>query len=205
MTLTVDRPTETAPATPAVTELDALAAAIADVEGLTEPAPQVSEAPRTELHNLVIINYSGELEKTWAAMLLASTAGAMGMQCKVFITFWGFQNVIKDSRRITGRNWMQKMMSVLQRPGISHRKLSKMDFLGMGPWMVYRLAKQYKDATPKELMDIALSMGVEFVPCQMTMDLFGIRPEDLIEGMGEPVGAATVLGLIQEGWTPLFI
>ena len=205
MTLTVDRPTETAPATPAVTELDALAAAIADVEGLTEPAPQVSEAPRTELHNLVIINYSGELEKTWAAMLLASTAGAMGMQCKVFITFWGFQNVVKDSKRITGRNWMQKMMSVLQRPGISHRKLSKMDFLGLGPWMVYRLAKQYKDATPKELMGIALSMGVEFVPCQMTMDLFGIKPTDLVDGMGEPVGAATVLGLIQEGWTPLFI
>ncbi len=205
MTLTVDRPTETPSTAPAATELDALGAAIADVEGLTETATQPVEEPKTELHNLVIINYSGELEKTWAAMLLASTAGAMGMQCKVFITFWGFQNVIKDSRRITGRNWMQKMMSVLQRPGISHRKLSKMDFLGMGPWMVYRLAKQYKDATPKELMDIALSMGVEFVPCQMTMDLFGIRPEDLIEGMGEPVGAATVLGLIQEGWTPLFI
>ncbi len=205
MTLTVDRPTETPSTTTAATELDALAAAIADVEGLTETAAQPVEAPKTELHNLVIINYSGELEKTWAAMLLASTAGAMGMQCKVFITFWGFQNVVKDSRRITGRNWMQKMMSVLQRPGISHRKLSKMDFLGMGPWMLYRLAKQYKDATPKELMEIAQSMGVEFIPCQMTMDLFGIRNEDLIEGMGEPVGAATVLGLIQHGWTPLFI
>ncbi|HJW21491.1 MAG TPA: DsrE/DsrF/DrsH-like family protein [Candidatus Limnocylindrales bacterium] len=205
MTLTVERPTETVPASPVGTELDALAAAIADVEGLPETAPQPIEAAKTELHNLVIINYSGELEKTWAAMLLASTAGAMGMQCKVFITFWGFQNVIKDSKRITGRNWMQKMMSVLQRPGISHRKLSKMDFLGMGPWMVYRLAKQYKDATPKELMEIAQSLGVEFIPCQMTMDLFGIQRTDLIDGMGEPVGAATVLGLIQEGWTPLFI
>ena len=204
MTLTVERPTDTTAIAPA-TELDALAAAIADVEGLTETAPQPIEAPKTELHNLVIINYSGELEKTWAAMLLASTAGAMGMQCKVFITFWGFQNVVKDSKRITGRNWMQKMMSVLQRPGISHRKLSKMDFLGLGPWMMFRLAKQYKDATPKELMDIALSMGVEFVPCQMTMDLFGITPDSLIEGMGEAVGAASVLGLIQEGWTPLFI
>ena len=205
MTLTVERPTETVPATPVGTELDALAAAIADVEGLPEAAPQAIEAPKTELHNLVIINYSGELEKTWAAMLLASTAGAMGMQCKVFITFWGFQNVIKDSKRITGRNWMQKMMSVLQRPGISHRKLSKMDFLGMGPWMLYRLAKQYNDATPKELMEIAQSLGVEFIPCQMTQDLFGITKDDLIDGMGDPVGAATVLGLIQEGWTPLFI
>ena len=203
MTLTLERPT----ATPA-TGLDAIAEAIADVEGLeelgTQPQP-APEEPSAKTGGLLLINYSGELEKTWATMLLASTAGAMGMQCKVFITFWGFQNVVKDSRRITGRNWMQKMMSVLQRPGISHRKLSKMDFLGMGPWMVFRLAKQYKDATPKELLEIAQSLGVEFIPCQMTMDLFGIKPDDLIDGMGEPVGAATVLGLIQEGWTPLFI
>ena len=203
MTLTLERPT----ATPA-TGLDAIAEAIADVEGLeelgTQPQPAPEEPP-AKTGGLLLINYSGELEKTWATMLLASTAGAMGMQCKVFITFWGFQNVVKDSRRITGRNWMQKMMSVLQRPGISHRKLSKMDFLGMGPWMVFRLAKQYKDATPKELLEIAQSLGVEFIPCQMTMDLFGIKPDDLIDGMGEPVGAATVLGLIQEGWTPLFI
>jgi peroxiredoxin family protein len=207
MTLTVDRPTKT-PSLAAPTELDAIAAAIADVEGLdelgTQPQP-APEEPAAKTGGLLLINYSGELEKTWATMLLASTAGAMGMPCKVFITFWGFQNVVKDSRRITGRNWMQKMMSVLQRPGISHRKLSKMDFLGMGPWMMFRLAKQYKDASPKELLEVAQSMGVEFIPCQMTMDLFGIKPDDLIDGMGEPVGAATVLGLIQEGWTPLFI
>ena len=202
MTLTLEPPT-----TPAI-GLDAIAEAIADVEGLeqlgTQPEPAAME-PAAKSRGLILINYSGELEKTWATMLLASTAAAMGMPCKVFITFWGFQSVVKDSRRITGRNWMQKMMSVLQRPGISHRKLSKMDFLGMGPWMMFRLAKQYKDASPKELLEIAQSMGVEFIPCQMTMDLFGIKPDDLIDGMGEPVGAASVLGLIQDGWTPLFI
>jgi len=171
-----------------------------------EPTPEPkTDKPETKSAGLLLINYSGELEKTWASMLLASTAGAMGMKCKVFITFWGFQTMVKDSKRITGQNWMQKMLSVMQRPGISHRKLSKMNFLGMGPWMINQLAKEYKDATPKELLEIALSMGVEFIPCQMTMDLFGIKPDDLIEGMGEPVGAATVLGLIQDGWTPLFI
>jgi len=171
-----------------------------------EPTPEPkTDKPEAKSAGLLLINYSGELEKTWASMLLASTAGAMGMKCKVFITFWGFQTMVKDSKRITGQNWMQKMLSVMQRPGISHRKLSKMNFLGMGPWMINHLAKEYKDATPKELLEIALSMGVEFIPCQMTMDLFGIKPDDLIEGMGEPVGAATVLGLIQDGWTPLFI
>jgi peroxiredoxin family protein len=107
--------------------------------------------------------------------------------------------------RITGDNTMQKMMSFMQRPGISHRKLSKMNFLGMGPWMMKKLAKQYKSAEPKELLEIAQAMGVEFMPCQMTMEMFGLKKEDMIDGLGDPVGAATVIGLMQGGDAPLFI
>ena len=83
---------------------------------------------------------------------------------------------------------MQKMLSAMQRPGISHRKLSKMNFFGMGPWMMGKLAKQYGVASPEELLEVAQAMGVE-PPCQMTMDMFGLKPEEMIEGMGEPVGA----------------
>jgi len=93
----------------------------------------------------------------------------------------------------------------MQRPGISHRKLSKMNFFGMGPWMMRKLAKQYNVSSPKELLEMATAMGVEFIPCQMTMDMFGIKREDLIDGMGEPVGAATYLGFVGEGAYPLFI
>ena len=56
----------------------------------------------------------------------------------------------------------------------------------MGPWMMHRLAKQYGVASPEELLEAAQAMGVEFIPCQMTMDMFGLKPEDMIEGMGEP-------------------
>ena len=93
----------------------------------------------------------------------------------------------------------------MQRPGISHRKLSKMNFLGMGPWMMGRLAKQYGVASPKELLEVAQALGVEFIPCQMTMDMFGLKPEDMIDGMGEPVGAATVIGMLTGDSVPLFI
>jgi peroxiredoxin family protein len=165
------------------------------------PEPEAEAKPR----DILIINYSGELEKVWATMLLASTAGAMGMTCRVFVTFWGLQNFVKDEKRITGQNWMQKMLSFMSRPGISHRKLSKMNFFGMGPWMMGKLAKQYNNPSPKELLEVAQSMGVEFIPCQMTLEMFGLTRDDLIDGMAEPVGAATVLGLMSEGSSPLFI
>ena len=169
------------------------------------PEPAVAPEAEAKPRDILIINYSGELEKVWATMLLASTAGAMGMTCRVFVTFWGLQNFVKDDRRITGKNWMQKMLSFMSRPGISHRKLSKMNFLGMGPWMMGRLAKQYRNPSPKELLEVAQAMGVEFIPCQMTLEMFGLTRDDLIEGMAEPVGAATVLGLMSDGAAPLFI
>ncbi len=171
----------------------------------TMPQPDVEPEAETKPKGLAIICYSGDLEKTWAAMILASTAGAMAMPTKVFVTFWGLQTFVRDDVRITGENWMQKMMSFMQRPGISHRKLSKMNFLGMGPWMMRKLAKQYNVASPKELLEMAALMGVEFIPCQMTMDMFGLKREDLIEGMGEPVGAATYLSYVGDNYAPLFI
>ena len=169
------------------------------------PLPVPEHEHETKPKDILIIAYSGELEKVWATMLLASTAGAMGAKCRVFVTFWGLPVFVKDSKRITGQNWMQKMMSFMQRPGISHRKLSMMNFLGMGPWMMNSLAKRYKNASPKELLEIAQSMGVEFIPCQMTLEMFGLTRDDLIDGMSEPVGAATVIGLMQDGSAPLFI
>ena len=171
----------------------------------TTPALAHEEEAEVKAKDFLIIDYSGDLEKTWAAMILASTSAAMGVKTRVFVTFWGLQTFVRDDRRITGENWMQKMMSAMQRPGVSHRKLSKMNFLGMGPWMMGRLAKQYGVASPKELLEIAQEMGVEFIPCQMTMDMFGLKRADLIEGMGDPVGAATYLGFVSDGAKPLFI
>jgi peroxiredoxin family protein len=169
------------------------------------PAPAEATDGAVTPKKVVIVSYSGELEKTWATMILASTAAAMEMEMTVFVTFWGLQTFVKDKKRITGQNWMQKMMSFMQRPGVSHRKLSKMNFMGMGPWMMFQLAKKYNVSTPKELLEMSQALGVTFVPCQMTMDMFGLTQDDLIEGMGEPVGAATALQLMTDADSTLFI
>jgi len=189
------------------TTLDPLAEAIADGEGLPEVAPESVPNPAGPVtpRELVLIWYSGDLEKAWASLILASTAAASGVPTKVFITFWGLQAFVKDSRRITGENLMQRMLSFMQRPGMSHRKLSKMNFLGMGPWMMGILAKQHGVASPTELLAACQALGVEFMPCQMTMDMFGLTRDDMIDGLGEPVGAATVIELLSNGAAPLFI
>ena len=97
---------------------------------------------------LVIVNWSGELDKVWPVLILSSTAAASGVHCKVFVTFWGLLPFVKDQKRIVGENWMQKMLTLMQRPGIDHLKLSKMNFLGMGPWMMGSLAQAVRRREP---------------------------------------------------------
>jgi peroxiredoxin family protein len=172
----------------------------------TETQPGATPAVESATRQLVIINWSGELDKLWPTLIMSTAAAASGYQAKVFITFWGLLPFVKDQKRIVGENWMQKMLSFMQRPGISHLRLSKMNFLGMGPWMIGRLSKQYNVATPPELLEAAQAMGVEFIPCQMTMEMFGLQREDMIDGLGEPAGAAAVLELMtQPNTASLFI
>jgi peroxiredoxin family protein len=187
MTLTIERPVETA--------------AVRVPEPGTEP--KSDGAAKTK--ELVIVNWSGDLDKVWPVLILSSTAAASGLRCRVFVTFWGLLPFVKDQKRIVGENWMQKMLTLMQRPGIDHLKLSKMNFFGMGPWMMSALRKQYNVASPRELLEAATAMGVEFIPCQMTMDMFGLKREDLIDEMGEPAGAATAIEIMTEADASLFI
>jgi peroxiredoxin family protein len=185
--------------------IDPLLEAVGDVAGVPETAPGQAADDSVKTKELVIVNWSGDLDKVWPVMILSSTAAASGVHCRVFVTFWGLLPFVKDQKRIVGETWMQKMLTLMQRPGIDHLKLSKMNFLGMGPWMMGVLSKKYGVASPRELLEAANALGVEFIPCQMTMDMFGLKREDLIDEMGEPAGAATAIALMTEADSSLFI
>jgi len=171
----------------------------------TSPLPAPGTGAATKVRELIIVNWSGEYDRIMPTLIMASAAAASGVSCKVFVTFWGLLPFVRDGKRITGENWMQRMLSFMQRPGIDHVKLSKMNFLGMGPWMIRSLSRKYHVATPRELLEAAQAMGVEFIPCQMTMDMFGLKREDMIDGLGEPAGAATVIELMTNAEASLFI
>ena len=155
-------------------------------------------------NKLTIIAASGDLDKIWPTLILATTAAACGMESVVFFTFWGLFALVKPGQR-TGSNWMTKMLAVMN-PGSAHKaKLSKLNMGGMGPWMMKKLARDYKTLTPDQLIELAQEMGVRLLPCQMTMDLMGLKKEDLIDGLAEPVGAATALLEMKESSVQLFI
>ena len=171
------------------------------VEALDEPAADGA----VKVKELVIVAESGDLERTWATTILASTAAAGEMKVSIFFTFWGLFSLVRPEVRLTGTNWMQKMLSFMNRPGIDHLKLSRMNFMGMGPWMMKKLAKHYGVAEPRELLEMAQALGVRLIPCQMSMDMMGITADQLIDGVEPAVGAAAALELMTNADASLFI
>ena len=144
-------------------------------------------------NKLTIIACSGDLDRIWPTLILSTTAAASGMESSVFFTFWGLFALVKPGTRITGENWMQKMLSVMNPGSPAKAKLSKLNFAGAGPFMMRKLAEDYKTPDPSALLEMAQDMGVRMIPCQMTMDLLGLQKDDLMDGLEEPIGAATAL------------
>ena len=109
------------------------------VEALEE-----ADAKRIEKKNkLTIIAWGGDLDRIWPTTILATTAAASGMEASVFFTFWGLFAIVKPGVRVTGTNWMQKMMSVMNPGSAEKAKLSRYQFAGAGPAMFKKLADDH--------------------------------------------------------------
>lgn len=175
---------------------------------LLERIERLEEAEERRIqkkNKLTIIAWGGELDRIWPTTILASTAAASGMEVSVFFTFWGLFAIVKPGVRVTGENWMQKMMSVMNPGSAQKAKLSRYHFAGAGRAMFKKLAADHRVARPEELIDLAKDLGTRLIPCQMTMDLLGLTREDLIDGLEEPIGAATALLEMKESAISLFI
>ena len=157
-------------------------------------------------NKITIIAWDGHLDRIWPTLILSSTAAASGMEVSVFFTFWGLFPLVKpERRRKTGKDWMTKALGAMNPGSTQKAKLSRYNFAGMGPWMLGKVAENYKTPHPTELLELSREMGVRLIPCQMTMDLMGVNKEDLIDGLEEPIGAATALLEMKESAIQLFI
>lgn len=165
------------------------------------PEPEASPASGPpEPGNMTIVCWSGDLDRVWPQLILATTGAAYGMQVTLFFTFWGLFTLKRPEVGITGDGWMTKLLGVFNQENLSH-----LNFAGSGPKMMRTIASQHNVAPPEELLDVARQLGVHLWPCQMTMDLMGLRREDLIDGLGPPVGAAAAVAEMQRSSINLFI
>ncbi len=118
---------------------------------------------------VTIIVHSGDLDKIYSALIIANGALAMGMEASLFFTFWGLQR--------------------LKKGGLEKGPLSKMNMLGLGRWMVLRRMKAAKVATLEKLLADFKELDGKIIACEMTMEVMGIRKEDLRTDLIDEYGA----------------
>ncbi len=149
-----------------------------------------------------IVVFSGDMDKVMAAFIIATTAAASGIETTMFFTFWGLQALKKKVP--TGRTLFERMLSLFLKD-INGIGPSKMNFGGIGRWMFKTMMKQHNVTTLPELRQMAIDLGVKLLACQMSMEVMGIRREDLIDEVSDVVGAATYIAEANQSHITLFI
>lgn len=162
-----------------------------------------SSAPAQNDDKTFIV-FSGDLDKTIASFILANGAAAMGRNVTMFFTFWGL-NILRQVKKVKVRkNFIEKMFGFMMPRGTKKLGLSRMNMLGAGPKMIRWIMKKKGIASLEELIEDAKAHGVRIVACQMSMDIMGIRQEELIDGV-ELGGVATFIGAGEKSDISLFI
>jgi peroxiredoxin family protein len=174
---------------------DRLAAIEARIEKIEASAPRVDR--------VTLLVFSGELDKVLAGLLIASTAASMGMNVTVFFTFWGI-NVLKEKRSFSGKGVKERMIDMMTPTGPGSMAVSQMNMLGAGRTMLKQMMRDKDIVSAEELLDIARDSGVRLVACSMTMQVMGIREEELGSGI-EVAGAASYLVDASHSGCTLFI
>ncbi|HHL40843.1 MAG TPA: hypothetical protein ENJ37_10075 [Deltaproteobacteria bacterium] len=142
---------------------------------------------------VTIVVFSGEMDKAIAAFVIATSAASMGMEVNLFFTFWGLNVIRKKGGLLKGRNWMQKMLSIMNYGHARRLATSKLNMLGAGPAMFKAMMARSKVPTLPEFIEMAHAMGVKLYPCEMSMTVMGLSPEDFIDQCQEVIGAVSYL------------
>ncbi|QOR83067.1 DsrE/DsrF/DrsH-like family protein [Geobacillus stearothermophilus] len=151
-----------------------------------------------------IILFSGDYDKAMAAYIIANGAAAYDHDVTIFHTFWGLNALRKEASVPVQKGFLEKMFAKMMPRGADHMGLSRMNFAGIGPKLIKKVIKKHNAMPLPQLIEMAKEQGVKLVACQMTVDLLGLKPEELIDGV-EFAGVAAYLADASEGNVNLFI
>lgn len=144
-------------------------------------AQQGSNMTKTNAKKMTIVVFSGDLDKALAAFIIANGAVAMGYETTLFFTFWGLSVLRKDFAPKVKKTFIEKMFGFMMPRGAKKLALSKMHFCGIGTAMIKNIMRQKNVNSLPELIAAAQHNHVNLVACDMTMELMGIKPEELLD------------------------
>jgi peroxiredoxin family protein len=174
-----------------------LAKKIQELEG------SVSELKKKD-SSLSMVLFSGDFDLAMAAFIIANGALAMGKEVAIFVTFWGLDAIKKPTMNTKGRKFLEKMVLWMRPKGPNKLPTSKMNFGGIGPKLFRYMMKKKNVESLHSLIEMSMELGLKVIACQMSMDVMGIKKEDLLDNI-EVGGVAAFLSSSYASNTTLFI
>lgn len=168
------------------------------------PHTQEVQHPSSEEKSKTFILFSDDLDKTLATFVLANGAAATGRKVSIFFTFWGLNAIKKVHKPRVKKDFWGKMFGWMLPSDSSRLSLSKLNMMGVGAKMMRHLMKLRGVDSLESLRQQAIDSGVEFIACQMSMDVMGVKREELLDVVNVG-GVATYMQRAEQSDVNLFI
>ena len=152
---------------------------------------------------VTMVVFSGEMDRVFAAFIIATGAAAMGQEVSMFFTFWGL-NALRQQRLFDGKTLPEKMLSIMTPASTQSMGVSNLNFFGAGSKLMRQMMAKKNVESVEGLIDLCEEMGVRMVSCEMSRDVLGINPAEMRPGV-ETGGVATYLADALESRVTLFI
>lgn len=151
-----------------------------------------------------IVVFDGDMDKILASLVIANGALAMGRPVTMFFTFWGLAALRRSKPPRTAKSFIERMFGAMLPRGAERTKLSKLNMGGAGTAMMRGVMRKKKIDSVETMLQKAIAGGAKIIACSMSMDVMGLRPEELIDGV-EIGGVGTYLGDAEEADLNLFV
>lgn len=154
--------------------------------------------------NKTLIVFSDDLDKALASFVIANGAASTGKKVTMFFTFWGLNVIKKRQKPAVSKDVFGKMFGWMLPAHSGKLKLSKMNMGGAGSWMMRLIMKKKHIDSLESLIAQAAENGVEMIACTMSMDVMGVKEEELMDNVTLG-GVATYLERAEDANVNLFI
>jgi hypothetical protein len=167
-------------------------------------SPETAVRPAGGGKGKSFILFSDDLDKALATFVLANGAAATGEKVTIFFTFWGLNAIKKERKPATRKDLFGRMFGLMLPAHSRKLKLSKMNMGGVGSRMMRHIMQRKNIDSLETLRDMAIANGVEFIACQMSMDVMGVTREELLDNVTIG-GVATYMNRADQSNVNLFI
>lgn len=133
--------------------------------------------------NKTIVVFSDDLDKALASFVIANGAAATGRKVSMFFTFWGLNVIKKRQKPAVSKDIFGRMFGWMMPSHSGRLRLSKMNMFGMGSRMMRMIMRRKRIDSLESLIQQACDNGVEMIACTMSMDVMGVRQEELLDNV----------------------